>query len=458
MRDWDYDPLPGDTLWLSPDVIGQSLLAAPPINGPVTAPPDNAQRWASKNYWDWNNDVSSVKDCYDRLSGAWVNPFPPASPYDYRILNGVGPYSVSAGDTAHFWMAYVVGEGYDEDSHAMYGLGTLIDHVQDAHAFFDAGMVIPAVDIPPRAPDLDPDLIGDITGDELRVHWAPYNDIAGGASADSFIVYTSVISKLGPWERVAGFDNTVTETQVHLIPDSCTYAWVQAYDTGNGIGSNPYALSSRLYQRDSGGILLADQTTIACVYSQVSPAIYIQSFQANALRSAVEIVWDIKADEKIKGFNLYRSEEKQEKTILVNSRALIAPGEKRYMDNDVMAGKTYEYVLSVVRTDGSAVQSRAVKVRLKAHHAVLHQNHPNPFNPTTTISFALPEKKHANLSVFSVNGKLVKTLVNDVVEEGIKEVTWDGTDARGNSVSSGVYFYRLKAGKKVLTRKMVVLK
>ncbi|NIO29800.1 MAG: T9SS type A sorting domain-containing protein [Candidatus Latescibacteria bacterium] len=270
MRDWDYDPLPGDTIWLSPDAIGQCLLAAPPISGPVSAPPNNTQRWVSKNYWDWTNDVSSYQDWYDRLSGAWENPFPSDSASDYRILTGVGPYDVSAGDTAHFWMAYVIGEGYNEDSHAMYGLGNLVDHVQDAQAFFDGGMVIPASSIPPRAPDLNPDLIADVTDDSLRVHWAPYNNIAGGATADSFIVHTSTISKLGSWERVAAFDNSVTETHLPLMPGFCMYVWVQAYDTGNGVGSNPYALSSRLYKRDANGILRANENTITCVFMPAS--------------------------------------------------------------------------------------------------------------------------------------------------------------------------------------------
>jgi hypothetical protein len=266
MRDWDYDPLPGDTLWLSPDVIGQILLAAPPINGPVNAPPSNAQRWATKNYWDWTNDVSSYQDYYDRLSGAWENPFPPDSAFDYRILNGVGPYDVSAGDTAQFWMAYVIGEGYNEDSHAMYDMGALVEHVQDAHAFFDGGMVIPSSNFTPRAPDLNPDLTADVLDDSIRIHWAPYNDFTGGVTADSFIIYTSTVGKLGPWERIVTYDNSVMESHIPLVPGSCLYVWVQSYDTGNDVGSNPYTLFSRLYKMDSNGILRANHNTITCVY------------------------------------------------------------------------------------------------------------------------------------------------------------------------------------------------
>jgi hypothetical protein len=273
MRDWDYDPLAGqperastaDSLWLSPNVIGQVLLAAPPVGGSITEAPSSDQKWVSKNYWDWNNDVSSVQNTYDRLTGAWENPFPPADDFDYRMLNGVGPYQVSAGDTAHFWMAYVIGEGYDEDSHATFDMGTLIDHVQDAQAFYDGGMDIPAAEIPPLAPDLNPDLAADVNADEITVHWEPYNAISGGTDADSFIVYTSTISKLGPWKRYAAFDNSVTETTMKLIPGFYTYVWVEAYNAAAPIGSNPWALSSRLYETDEDGVLRANNGTITSV-------------------------------------------------------------------------------------------------------------------------------------------------------------------------------------------------
>ena len=273
MRDWDYDPLPGqpaqsftaDSLWLSPGVIGQVLLAAPPVGGSVEASPDPLQKWVSKNYWDWNNDVSSIQNTYDRLSGTWENPFPPEDAFDYRILNGVGPYQVAAGDTAHFWMAYVMGEGYDNDDYSIFGLGNLVDHVQAVQDFYESGFVVPADAIPPQMPDLNPDLAADVSADELTVHWAPYSDIPGGVAADSFVVYTSDISKLGPWTRYAVFDNSVTETMVRLIPGFYTYVWVQAYNSANDIGSNPYALSSRLYTVDESGILRANQNTITSV-------------------------------------------------------------------------------------------------------------------------------------------------------------------------------------------------
>jgi hypothetical protein len=89
---------------------------------------------------------------------------------------------------------------------------------------------------------------------------------------------------------------------------------------------------------------------------------------------------------------------------------------------------------------------------------VLHPAVPNPFNPTTTIAFSIDREAPAVLSIYDVAGRLVRTLVNRRLEAGSYTEAWDGRDASGDEVASGIYFYRLKAGRKVLTRKMVFIK
>ena len=94
----------------------------------------------------------------------------------------------------------------------------------------------------------------------------------------------------------------------------------------------------------------------------------------------------------------------------------------------------------------------------QSYDTVLFPNYPNPFNPVTTIHFTLEDAGHVTLSIYDSNGKRVTTLLEDVRGAGPHEARWNGTDATRASVSSGVYFYRLEAGKKVLTNKMVLLK
>jgi len=90
----------------------------------------------------------------------------------------------------------------------------------------------------------------------------------------------------------------------------------------------------------------------------------------------------------------------------------------------------------------------------------LAQNMPNPFNPSTTITFTVPvgTSERVFLEVFDLRGKLVRTLVERAMGSGLHSVFWHGDDNSGRRVGSGIYFYRLRAGKFSRTRKMVLLK
>jgi hypothetical protein len=88
----------------------------------------------------------------------------------------------------------------------------------------------------------------------------------------------------------------------------------------------------------------------------------------------------------------------------------------------------------------------------------LGQSYPNPFNPSTTIVVALPHDAEIDLSVYDVRGRLVRNLKRGREAAGYRSFQWDGRNAAGEPVSSGVYLYRLRAGSELLTRKMVLLK
>ena len=88
----------------------------------------------------------------------------------------------------------------------------------------------------------------------------------------------------------------------------------------------------------------------------------------------------------------------------------------------------------------------------------LMQNFPNPFNPTTTIGYELPERSDVQVAVYSVDGRLVRVLDAGSRPAGVHEVGWDGLDTSGHAVASGVYFYKLVAGSFVETKKMTLLK
>jgi hypothetical protein len=141
-------------------------------------------------------------------------------------------------------------------------------------------------------------------------------------------------------------------------------------------------------------------------------------------------------------------------------------------DLDSGATRTEEFALfgydsTLVTTDSLAnlINGTATKVRERNNQTAqlpksfeLNQNFPNPFNANTQIRFAVPKASHVRLEVFDILGRKVKTLVNENLTAGYKQVIWDGTNESGDDVASGVYFYRIKSVDFATTKKMVLLK
>jgi flagellar hook assembly protein FlgD len=88
----------------------------------------------------------------------------------------------------------------------------------------------------------------------------------------------------------------------------------------------------------------------------------------------------------------------------------------------------------------------------------LSQNWPNPFNPSTTIEYYISTPSTVSLNILDVNGRLVKKLVAATMQAGRYSVEWNGLTKNDSPAASGIYFYRLKAGKDTLTKKMILLR
>ena len=88
----------------------------------------------------------------------------------------------------------------------------------------------------------------------------------------------------------------------------------------------------------------------------------------------------------------------------------------------------------------------------------LHPNYPNPFNPSTIISYSIPENADVMLSVYDMRGRMIKSLVNKNQAAGRYLVEWNATDDYGSNVGAGVYIYQLRSGNKTFSQKMVLMK
>ena len=108
-------------------------------------------------------------------------------------------------------------------------------------------------------------------------------------------------------------------------------------------------------------------------------------------------------------------------------------------------------------TDGTVSEK---DITIPSPQATLSANYPNPFNPSTTIIFAISDDSAVNvcIDVFNIKGQKIRNLVNDNYTAGEHRVVWNGHDDNGNEVVSGIYFYQMRTGDYTETKKMIMIK
>lgn len=177
--------------------------------------------------------------------------------------------------------------------------------------------------------------------------------------------------------------------------------------------------------------------------------------------SSIVLNWREVTNEKVKYYTVYR---KTASTEYVTAGYAAMP---EYVDEEVSLSEEYTY--SVTATDfglNESGQSDPVTVAATAigeeaevpTEFALKANYPNPFNPETTLEFALPKTSQVILTIYNLTGQRVRELVHSEYPPGYQRVIWDGRDQFGNPVSSGVYIYTLKAGTFSKTRKMILMR
>jgi hypothetical protein len=139
------------------------------------------------------------------------------------------------------------------------------------------------------------------------------------------------------------------------------------------------------------------------------------------------------------------------------TRVLVYMNSNTGMTGQLLTAKGELVSVEAVDNFSRPVKTTVVNRAIPTAYA-LNANYPNPFNPTTNISFALPIDSKVSLKVYNVAGQLVRTLVNETMVAGIHTVTWDGANSNGEKVASGIYFYKLNAGDFSKTMKMVMTK
>jgi len=220
----------------------------------------------------------------------------------------------------------------------------------------------------------------------------------------------------------------------------------------------------------------------------------LTSFTASTSEQGITLKWRTATETNNLGFNIYRSDRKDGKYININAELIAGAGTNnnphyyKYVDATVVKGLTYYYYIEDVDLMGNTDKSRIIVIKvidkakpimpaldsskwvgMKAAvytipmRTALRQNFPNPFNPETWMPYQLSDSKPVTIRIHDAKGQLIRILDLGERQAGYyvnksQAAYWDGKNTMGQSVSSGVYFYHLKAGNFSAVRKMVIMK
>lgn len=195
-------------------------------------------------------------------------------------------------------------------------------------------------------------------------------------------------------------------------------------------------------------------------------AVYSQSNQ-------VLLTWITQTESNVFGYHVFRNTQNSlESSIRISSNVIPAHNTSSeniysFTDTQIEYDTEYYYWLQAIDLNGENDFHGPIHVlsgpiietpTIIPVVNTLKSAYPNPFNPITTIQFQLSEPQQVYIDIFNNKGQLIKQIYNSQADAGHHSVQWDGKDNEGKACSSGVYFYRMKAGRFVQSKKMMLMK
>jgi flagellar hook assembly protein FlgD len=192
----------------------------------------------------------------------------------------------------------------------------------------------------------------------------------------------------------------------------------------------------------------------------------------NSFNNAV-LNWVTQTETGVSGFYVYRNNSENLASATLVSHLIPATNSSEehsysFTDKELFSHGTYYYWLQVADIDGSeSYHGPATLVYTGDNEPALpsiptvtelRSIFPNPFNPNTNLSYSLAEEAEVSVKIYNARGQLVRTLNEGRKAVGHHSAAWDGKDDRGQNQSTGVYFFRMQAGKKVFNSKAVLMK
>jgi hypothetical protein len=210
-----------------------------------------------------------------------------------------------------------------------------------------------------------------------------------------------------------------------------------------------------------------DQARVCCTTTaDITGAtpVDLVSFTATAVDGTVLLNWRTGFEQDHAGFEVFRAPDGSDAFERVSGNDLVVDDNQdhayTFTDRTVEAGTSYLYQLEAVARNGDRQTFDPLRVMVSQAvpgALVLHPSRPNPFNPSTTISFDLPNAGAVTVRIYDGSGRLVRTLADAATfPAGTHSMPWDGLDQRGQGAPSGVYLIKLGSGSRLLTEKIVL--
>lgn len=285
-----------------------------------------------------------------------------------------------------------------------------------------------------------------------------YDTTHGGYWPDAFVTKMNGTGSSLLYSTFLG--GSYDEDWGHSIAmDDSAYIYLTGYTLSQDFPATPNAFDPT-YNGGYGDAFVTKLDLEVCPVPVI-----LTSFQASSGYGFITLDWVTASEVNCHRWEVYRGQQKDGEYKKIGNLSGHGSTETehtyRWVDRQISTGKTYFYRLKQVDFDGSTLLSDIVSVTAGSTvpgNYALHQNSPNPFNASTSISYQIPRATGVSLKVFNVFGQEVQTLVNERQWAGSYSVSWDGSNEDGQAMASGIYFCRLQAGEFAETVKMVLLR
>ncbi|MFA7056221.1 MAG: chitobiase/beta-hexosaminidase C-terminal domain-containing protein [Candidatus Cloacimonadales bacterium] len=200
----------------------------------------------------------------------------------------------------------------------------------------------------------------------------------------------------------------------------------------------------------------------------------LSSFMAiQTSENFAKITWTTESESSLIGYNVFRNvSNDQDTAVRVNSAIIAAENSSMgssysYVDAQVQINTTYHYWLQINEFDGTSSFHGPFRLRINENNnqsvvipikTTLVNVYPNPFNPTTSVSFYMERPENIKINIYNIKGQLITNLLNESFARGFHNVLWNGKDTNGRDCASGVYFFRMETPRDVQIVKGILMK